>query len=961
MKQILLSALLLCSLALTAQQRVLFNEDKNSILNYTYANVQGNSRNTVQDLLRNLLPNNYSNASYDLHYTTHARVTEGAPGQWSLSMRINTIYADNVPRFKSFDCADIFVPMTLNIKVQTMKGTTVLDSRSFDAVQISNGQASDLTWNFTDTSHLTGNASLVVSNISFDYTNANSDALRRRLTSVGAYEQAANSITGMGNTLLTMNVTNPDPDAVNAMLADLGAMDRNFQDIQAAEFWRELKLRQPNPVDPLNINNLSARFTQDFPLKRQQVMTLSANLPLLYHDRAALAYQQGQKERALADLNKSIQIDPNYTPSHYLIALIDFEQNRIEASAQRVTKIFNQLQSDPNTRQSSLALADKIRDNYIASGVAARDARRYNDAVKHFSDAKAFCKGLRNYSFNEQNLNDLIASAYSADFDERARLMLDAYNRGDLASALRQADDLKAFQQQNNIRSEYDLPRFRYQLLVDVYRKEANACEGYNTAKDYANAISSIGKLETFTNKYKAEIPADLGLNALKSKVYTSIYDDKIKDAKALQAKAATGIQQKQFAIALQDQSEALKSYGEAEAFYKQFPALISNPATVFGEELRRQNVDYLLRQAKQSYDNKAYSDALTQALKAQSFASNYGIDTKAASQQVYDARFAIYKSIVAEGDALTAQNRPDEALRKYNEAKEQDRLYGFSTGNPSVSIDNKITGSAKSDLINRINVGLAANQDIPAYQILYRDVQSTVATYQLQNDDDVSRAVQQIQTRICTLAQARLDASAAEADNFARGNNYIAARDAQTRGLAINAEFGVCHLDLTRLNTQRDRINACAEYQDKLHLAQDAERTGNYDRAIENFISAARAYDAPLVAGNLPKDASYNLYDYIHASTVGAFNFSGALYYSDESHKDIDKSYDLLKLALAHRQNPKSTSFLQNRLGAAFAEKLYQPGTKSKDAIAQVVPAELKKALKTFSKAMCKRWKQLR
>jgi tetratricopeptide (TPR) repeat protein len=287
--------------------------------------------------------------------------------------------------------------------------------------------------------------------------------------------------------------------------------------------------------------------------------------------------------------------------------------------------------------------------------------------------------------------------------------------------------------------------------------------------------------------------------------------------------------------------------------------------------------------------------------------------------------------------------------------------LYGFSTGNPSINLDNKISGSAKSDLINRINVGLAANQDIAAYQILYRDVQSTIQTYQLQNDDDVSRATQQILSRICSLAQARLDATATEAENYGKINNYIAARDAQSRALAINAEFGICHLDLTRLNAQRDRINACAEYQDKLHLAQDAERVGNYDRAIELFIEAARAYDAPLVAGNLPKDASYNLYDYIHASTVGAFNFSGALYYSDESHKDIDKSYALLKLALAHRQNPKSTGFLQNRLGAAFAEKLYQPGTKSKDAIAQVVPAELKKALKTFSKAMCKRWKQLK
>jgi hypothetical protein len=355
----------------------------------------------------------------------------------------------------------------------------------------------------------------------------------------------------------------------------------------------------------------------------------------------------------------------------------------------------------------------------------------------------------------------------------------------------------------------------------------------------------------------------------------------------------------------------------------------------------------------------KNLPSALAHAREALAFAqgARLSADLPAAERLVEDVQLENYLRLVAEGEAAETQSRHPEALARFREAAALDSEYGFSTKGRAKAIGGRVYSAASNQLIQQVDRLLSESPDNARLRREMPLLQDQASRENVSQDPGVTAAFRRIEERVCQNALGLHTQALDRCERLAGALDYSGAQKEMQAAENVLREYPTCQIAPDRLNALRDRINACARYQQTIAEAEAKIRLFDHGRAVALFEEASQLYQN-LVGTNLREHPSGKLYTYLLGEKNGALQLAGAQRFAEKD--AMEEAYQLLKQALLNRADVRQTALLQSKLGRAYAEKTFSRTVKSKDALASLCPPELGKALKGFQKAFSARWKEL-
>ncbi len=943
-----------------AQQRVMFEDGQNELLVYNYANVQGISQNTVRAMLRDISPAAYQNAGFDLRYYRYARFTERAQFQYEAKIEFTNLKAENAPRFKQFSMDAAMLPEQMNFKAQLLRNGTIIYEKEYNQVPIRAGRTDAVTFVHQD-STLGAGFSIVLSNIYFVYGNTSRNAITQRLDYVNLYERANMDIDAMGANLTAMNTTNPDPDLVAPMVQTISGMEQQFGMIMSAEFWTALELKQVNTPDPLGIRQRSNAFGNLLNARKMEVSNLMANIHVGYYEKARVLFDQQKKQQAFTELQKSLRAKPDYAPSNYLTAVIDFENGKVNEAAERVKLTVNQYNPATELAKNCYLLVDAINDVNASEADALFAQKKYDEAIAGYEAVMAYGKSVRAYNLNEAAYLADIAKVRSADLASRANAAKDDYNQKNYSQALLRIDDAIAYANRFKVNSEFDLPKFRRTILSDDFSARLSNTETSIATQKWNDAQSQLNDAQVFRNKHSADLPDEARLRQVKADLYSGWYAEHVSQARKALSMARLSYGSQQVEPALQTIEQANARVAEAYMILRDHPDFIRDKmeiATVETElDLERYKCLYNLAerdlQAKNLEQALVYAQQAEQLVAAKKLNVSFVGNPVELMKRVQSARYA---KMIQDGDALSKAGKNNDALKLYEQAKGLQRNFNL-TSTAGKDLDSKITGTAREEVVTRVNALLSSSNTNAVLRSGFAQIQAYANEYQVAGSPEVSAALQRIAQQVCTNASALYQAHMTQADSYIAGKKFIMARQQLQAAADTLRNYPTCGISTERYNAVVGMVQACAAYEEVMAEAQKAEQSRFWAKAIETYASAKKMYDnSDLLKANVPLSPTNDLAAYLKASNIGDFQLEGAHYYEALQQQAI--ALDLMHSALRKNVNVKATYLLQNKLAAFYAKQDYNKVIKWKVAVLKYMPADLTKSMASFKKAYKKAYR---
>ncbi len=327
---------------------------------------------------------------------------------------------------------------------------------------------------------------------------------------------------------------NPDALAIIPNLDEVFGYDQiaqnalNFiEETRQQDFYRDLNLSYNDPNKLLT--NLDKLY-QDAQALHAACVNVIARLDVLYYDRGNLAYRQNNIDAALFNLNKSIEINPAFTPAHYLLAEIAYVNNDFDNAENILKNILINLGGDNQTISQSITLAQNLYGKYISFADGNLKQKNYDDAEFWLDKARNFCISVPQLACS-QDLDQKYQQVYGSKMDFLL-LEVDKFVQN---SEMQQAEN------QLNAAIDYRNQHINYlkdetpitDRSISIYNKYVSIATDLKAKKKFDQALDNLTKAKNFCSNSKFIVcPPDLNVKI--TAVKKAKYEDMIATAEQL-------------------------------------------------------------------------------------------------------------------------------------------------------------------------------------------------------------------------------------------------------------------------------------------------------------------------------------------------------------------------------------------------------------------------------------------
>lgn len=485
------------------------------------------------------------------------------------------------------------------------------------------------------------------------------------------------------------------------------------------------------------------------------------------------------------------------------------------------------------------------------------------------------------------------------------------------------------------------------QLGTTIYQNHITNADYAIKQKKYVTGLRSLSEARSVCTELKLTCTAQL--DDLSSLAHGGIYQGKVDTARlALQAN--------KFEEAEVEATKAL-DYQKANATF------VKDPSAALRVQADAQTRIYqrMLTTANALADQGKLTEAEAEARKALDYQASHSaaIAQPMAAQQALDRVMGLrYTDNVVRAKALQAQIQHRQALQLLDEAVVIETKFQVSK---DPNLWNLVLASAKPVLLEDAANGqqLAKSNKLVEARNLTNATKALVIQYKLQNDPEVSKAVEAMSGAIfsqeCTNAQGEFDAGVNDAEVQQRLKKFIEARAAYDRALKVAADQAVCGIDSRRATEGKTAIATAAKYQEMLLEAQAAVDRNDSKTAIETYLKAGELALSENLGGRFGLQHA-PLYDFISGSGKLEFIRFGAGYFTEK--KDFEPALGLLHKSVQMGVPTGMIKDLMKRLGAELGirDRQTEPGSDPKAKAAEYTKGNSK--LKTLAKAYLKQRK---
>ena len=412
----------------------------------------------------------------------------------------------------------------------------------------------------------------------------------------------------------------------------------------------------------------------------------------------------------------------------------------------------------------------------------------YQNALQDFFKALDLCRNSGNhnaYLCNEKEITTLIDEVYHKDFVNRFNRVEQLYRDKKYDEAIYAVDELLAFQKKYSVRSSYDTPRLRSDIINDKYGYLFNLARLNANNKNYEAGILAGERAKSFLKSYRNEINSDLGINDLIIDCYTQLLKRKLKKSNSFLTASKRAFENNSIESATSKIETSHNNWLDAVAFYEKNQSNILDARNLYS--LEKQILEqkfkcfYLLSERK--LNNRQLDEALSLAQKAQNLQRNnsekINISTDYPINDLIEKiEFEHYLILVEKGDLQNNLKNFDEALRFYEEARIIETEYNFVAQGKDKNLEPKIKSSAKSSILQEAKRNSNNTNNTFLKNILLK-FQDKATKYNVSDDAEITAVLGEIRDKICkNTATILLTNKINEIKRFAHEKNYIQAKN---------------------------------------------------------------------------------------------------------------------------------------------------------------------------------------
>lgn len=197
-------------------------------------------------------------------------------------------------------------------------------------------------------------------------------------------------------------------DLISFYEVELREVENVIKNIELMQFPQQLKLFESDPIHFIQkMQELKMASIQ----KRTELNQRIKILDQLFCQKGNDFLQQGKLAEARIYYNKSVQVNPFYTPAQYQLALMEYNAGNIDTAATMINAALQKASSDNETKNLLIELGNKVYNSLMEIGNKYNSEEKYNEAIDELSRAENLCKNTPGLKCSEQ-LSKSIAQAH---------------------------------------------------------------------------------------------------------------------------------------------------------------------------------------------------------------------------------------------------------------------------------------------------------------------------------------------------------------------------------------------------------------------------------------------------------------------------------------------------------------------------------------------------------------------
>jgi Tfp pilus assembly protein PilF len=663
---LLLFIVSLTSSSMFSQSQVIFDKEEAQTFLIKYTPGEQSIKNTIFNQIAQA--NNKPVSSVSLTFTYRLKrqiLRRNNILEFIASMSDISITGDKM--YKGFDLGDILVPGKVSFSLQWLKAQQVLNTYNFNDISVSGNYVNLVNMTVTDTV-FADNYQIRIINYVFDYTQQNKQVFDNQTALVDDYyDENLNA----RNRLRNLSDYNKDREYLVHM-EDLNQIYR-YRDtanralvyvntVKQKQFYKSLPI---HTFDPEGLNNKLNTLTSSGEHLRDLCSDIINNLDRIYYERGIEMLALHKPPKADFYFNKSLEVNPNYAPSHLQLARLYYNSGEVDRAVNKIFEIRG-MNPDPETKMQTVELARGIYNDFVLDAAELNNAGRFDDAIAIIIRAKDICTNFPEVKCRPNMdmemaravngkygaiLNDIDIHIRNENLPEAEKIALIALDFGQKNRPFIVTDDAVAA---------------RISLM---YKKYLQRGENLIVKKDYENAVFELDQAGRMCNGYQLLIQCTDQLQDDYYKARSGMYNNYI----ALSEQA----------FRAGDNKEAEKIIENAIGFRNKYVLTQNAKEDKLFLDIKRAIYQNLIDEGRNLTTQGKYTESLNLYDQALNLENNFGFAknpnlgkyiTESAKKLVFD--------LIANGENKVKLNNLQDARKSYNEAKDVISKYTLESDN---------------------------------------------------------------------------------------------------------------------------------------------------------------------------------------------------------------------------------------------------------------------------------------
>lgn len=267
-----------------------------------------------------------------------------------------------------------------------------------------------------------------------------------------------------------------------------------INNIQKSQFYISLNIQNSDNL------GLSKKIDELYnkSIKLQNVTeNVIEQLDLIYYNKGNLMYQKNLINESILNFNKSIDINPRFSPSYYMLSYIAFGKNDFAASESYILKVF-ELGGDPKLMNEATNLANNLYSNYINFAKNSINASKFENSLIWLNKSEYLCTKIQSIKCTEE-LYQLFVNVHSSIMNQKFTLCDNSINTNNFDEAIINIDDA-IFYRKQNIKYLQDVQPI-VNISTFLYTKIINAGKIKLNEKNFQAALDLFYKAQNFCSK----------------------------------------------------------------------------------------------------------------------------------------------------------------------------------------------------------------------------------------------------------------------------------------------------------------------------------------------------------------------------------------------------------------------------------------------------------------------------